>query len=158
MPTASEVGAPDWGHGYPTAAAAVRPAQQAVRLVRGRGERPRQLHVREPIGNPAKLPAELAGLKHDPVGLTRVDAFITSDDRPATNDESLTEAICFYLCDWLVVNNGLAWNLDHDGTAVLCLDNRGDIADPTQGVARSLETRQPIAPRFVEHCRGMIDI
>lgn len=116
------------------------------------------LHVREPIGDDANLPPKLAGLNHDLAGLTRLDAFITHEDRTPTNDESLTRAICFYLCDWLVVNNGLTWDVSNDGTAVLVLNRRGDIADPSQGVAQALETKQPIAHRFVEHCQGMIDI
>lgn len=116
------------------------------------------LHTREPIGDYSTLPKELTSLDHDLAGLTRLDAFITREDRTSTNDESLTRAICFYLCDWLVVNNGLTWDLDNDGTAVLRLDRRGDIADPTQGVTQALETKQPIAHRFVEHCQGMIDI
>jgi hypothetical protein len=44
------------------------------------------------------------------------------------------------------------------GTALLILDRRGDIADPVRGVTQALEDGQPIAHRFVEHCRGMIDI
>ena len=116
------------------------------------------LYVREPIGDGADFPQELAGLSHDLAGLTRLDAFITRDDRPPANDESLTRAICVYLCDWLVVNHGLTWDLKNDGTAMLRLDSRGDIADPTQGVTQALETKQPIAHRFVEHCQGMIDI
>lgn len=63
-----------------------------------------------------------------------------------------------YLCDWLVVNTGIPWRLTPEGTAVLLLDSRGDIADPTEGVRHALEGRHPIAHRFVEHCQRSIDI
>ncbi|MGO4604599.1 hypothetical protein [Terrabacter sp. 2YAF2] len=115
------------------------------------------LHVPEPIGDYSELPTGLANLTYDQAGLDRVDAFISRDDRPPVNAAAVVHALAMYLCDWLVVNNGLSWRLTPEGTAVL-LDSRGDIADPTQGVRLALEDRQPIAHRFVEHCQRMIDI
>jgi len=56
------------------------------------------------------------------------------------------------------VNNGLSWRLTPEGTAVLLVDSRGDIDDPTPGVGQALASRESIAHRFVEHCQGMIDI
>lgn len=114
------------------------------------------LQIREPIGDYSELPDELADLPHDPTGLDRVDDFIASYNRPPS--PALTHALSMYLCDYLVVNHGLTWRLRPSGTAQLILDRRGDIADPSKGVTQALEDGQPIAHRFVEHCRGMIDI
>ncbi len=114
------------------------------------------LLVREPIGDYSTLPEELAELTHDSAGLSRVDAFVTRFDGEPSAD--LIHALSMYLCDYLVVNHGLAWRLTPGGTALLKLDSRGDIADPTRSVAQAFESRQPIAHRFIEHCRGMIDI
>jgi hypothetical protein len=115
-------------------------------------------YVREPIGDYSDLPKELANLAHDAAGLDRVDRFITGGEVPSATAAAVVHALAMYLCDWLVVNNGLTWRLTPEGTAVLLLDSRGDIADPTQGLRQALANRQPIAHRFVEHCQGMIDI
>lgn len=110
------------------------------------------LLVREPIGDYSILPKELADLTYDSAGLSRVDDFVTRfDDAPSA---ALVNALSMYLCDYLVVSHGLTWRLTPTGTALLQLDSRGDIADPTPGVTQALENRQPIAHRFVEHCRG----
>lgn len=114
------------------------------------------LLVREPIGDYSDLPDELAGLTHDSAWLSRVDDFIARYDGPPS--AVLAHALSMYLCDYLVVNHGLTWRLTASGTAVLKRDSRGSIADPVRGVTQALEDRQPIAQRFVEHCRGMIDI
>ena len=114
------------------------------------------LQVREPIGDYSNLPDALADLTHDAAGLSRVDDFITRYDGPPS--PALAHALSMYLCDYLVVNHGLTWRLTAGGTAFLRLDIRGDIADPVGGVTQALEDRKPIAHRFVEHCRGMIDI
>ena len=115
-------------------------------------------YVREPIGNYSDLPKELANLTHDAAGLDRVDRFITGGEAPPATAAAVVHALAMYLCDWLVVNNGLTWRLTPEGTAVLLLDSRGDVADPTQGLRQALANRQPIAHRFVEHWQGMIDI
>jgi hypothetical protein len=104
------------------------------------------------------LPKKLANLTHDEAGLDRVDRFLTGDDTPPANATAVVHALAMYLCDWLVVNNGLTWRLTPEGTAVLLLHSRGDIADPTQGVRQALADRHPIPHRFVQHCQGMIDI
>ena len=115
-------------------------------------------YVREPIGDYSNLPKELANLTHDEAGLDRVDRFITRGEMPPANAAAVVHALAMYLCDWLVVNNRLTWRLTPEGAAVLLLDSRGDIADPTQGLRQALANRQPIARRFVEHCQRMIDI
>lgn len=114
------------------------------------------LLVGEPIGDYSTLPGELADLTHDSAGLSRVDDFVTRfDDAPSAVP---VKALSMFLCDYLVVNHGLTWRLTPTGTALLQLNRREDIADPTRGVTQALENRQPIAHRFVQHCRGMIDI
>lgn len=115
-------------------------------------------YVREPIGDCSDLPDDLANLTHDAVGLDRVDRFITLGEVPPTDSAAVVHALAMYLCDWLVVNHGLTWRLTPEGTAVLLLNSREDIADPTQGVKQALANRQPIAHRFVSHCQGLIDI
>jgi hypothetical protein len=55
-----------------------------------------------------------------------------------------------------VANEGLKWRLRGDGLAELQLNEQGALADPYRAILTSIENRQPLALRFIEHCQGMI--
>lgn len=86
------------------------------------------LLIREPIGDYSTLPEEPADLTHDSAGLSRIDDFITRFE--GSPSAALVNTLAMYLCDYLVVNDGLTWRLTPTGTALLQLDGRGDFADP----------------------------
>jgi len=113
------------------------------------------IEIMIPIGHYPLLATLVPDLDYSQHGLEQVDALLEGH-RGTEPSEPLAHDVAFYLCDWLVANEGLKWRLRGDGLAELQLNEQGALADPYRAILTSIENRQPLALRFIEHCQGMI--